>query len=256
MNRKDRFTEAYHYLKSIGRITTQNDVANRMGTTQPNVSSALAGRAAVLTDNFLRRFNEAFGDIFQISWLTTGEGEMLRSPQPIIQKVKHAKNTIVAAGNNTGNVFVEADTRPSDDARNVGVCGAPVVPRPITRVQNLDVLEYLHNHDGGIERSKVIIEDVPVSCWYNVENSALAPRFMLGDMVALTSISTGMGKIVPGYVYAIDTKSMGVLLRILFEEDGHLRAHSLNPDEYPDFTIEPSDIIRIYCVMGMVRYNA
>lgn len=216
------------------------------------------GAVSKMGDNTRRstidKISAKFPDLNTV-WLLTGEGEMLRSPQPIIQKVKHAKNTIVAAGNNTGNVFVEADTRPSDDARNVGVCGAPVVPRPITRVQNLDVLEYLHNHDGGIERSKVIIEDVPVSCWYNVENSALAPRFMLGDMVALTSISTGMGKIVPGYVYAIDTKSMGVLLRILFEEDGHLRAHSLNPDEYPDFTIEPSDVIRIYRVMGMVRYN-
>lgn len=78
MTKKDRFNKAYDYLKSIGVIHTQKDVAEKMEATAPNVSSALKGVDSVLTDKFLSRFNEAFGKVFNDEWLMTGEGDMLR----------------------------------------------------------------------------------------------------------------------------------------------------------------------------------
>lgn len=80
MNRKERFKQAFQYLKNNGIIHTQRDVSRNMNATPPNVSRAIQGDEKYLTDNFLRRFNIAFGGLFNEEWLIDGEGEMLSSP--------------------------------------------------------------------------------------------------------------------------------------------------------------------------------
>lgn len=75
MDKKERFREAFKYLRSNGIVHTQKDVADKMGSTSPNVSRALNGAEGVMTDRFLIRFAEAF-DI-NMDWLLTGSGEML-----------------------------------------------------------------------------------------------------------------------------------------------------------------------------------
>lgn len=79
MSKQERFNKAYAFLKYEGVIKTQSDVAKAMGATQSNVSGALNGREAVLTDSFLTRFANAFKQI-SLSWLLNGEGEMLNVP--------------------------------------------------------------------------------------------------------------------------------------------------------------------------------
>lgn len=82
MEKKERINQAFSYLKDNGLVHTQKDLAERMGSTAPNVSSALKGVDNVLTDNFLLRFNNAFGGIFNDNWLLTGEGSMLSASDP------------------------------------------------------------------------------------------------------------------------------------------------------------------------------
>ena len=84
MDKKERFCMAYEYLRSIGKIHTQEDLAMVMKASRSNVSSALAGRKKVLTDNFIQRFAASFPGMFNLDWLLYGEGEMLKgaeSPQ-------------------------------------------------------------------------------------------------------------------------------------------------------------------------------
>ena len=76
--RKKCINDAYHYLRSTGTIHTQKDVAMKMNASRPNVSAAFSGDNKYLTDNFIERFNSAFGNVFELRWLLTGEGEMLR----------------------------------------------------------------------------------------------------------------------------------------------------------------------------------
>lgn len=83
MDKKERFKTAFLYLKEHGYIHTQKDLADKMGSTSPNVSSALKGIDSVLTDNFLKRFNAAFGSVFNEDWLIEGKGEMLQPIQHI-----------------------------------------------------------------------------------------------------------------------------------------------------------------------------
>jgi len=75
---QERLQKCFEHLRYIGEVRTQNDLAKRIGVGKSNVSSAMNGNTAYLTDNFLMRFCQAF-PIFDLRWLTTGEGDMLRS---------------------------------------------------------------------------------------------------------------------------------------------------------------------------------
>lgn len=73
MEGKDlRLNKGFEYLRNIGMVHTQADVAKAMGASRPNVSSALKGDEKVLTDKFLKRFANAF-DVLSQDWLLTGE---------------------------------------------------------------------------------------------------------------------------------------------------------------------------------------
>lgn len=85
MDRKERFHRAYEYLRGTGRVHTQTDLAKEMGSSRSNTSAAYNGDPKFLTDNFLRRFNDAFGGIFNLQWLILGEGEMLKDEEEEIE---------------------------------------------------------------------------------------------------------------------------------------------------------------------------
>ena len=76
MSKKERFERAFYFLKVEGIIRTQIDVANAMGASAPNISSALKGKESILTDSFLTRFAAAFKQI-SLNWLLYEEGDML-----------------------------------------------------------------------------------------------------------------------------------------------------------------------------------
>ena len=81
MDKKERFYNAYEYLRSIGKFHTQEELADIMGASRSNVSSALAGKPKVLTDKFIQRFCLTFPGVFNMDWLLNGDGEMLKAPQ-------------------------------------------------------------------------------------------------------------------------------------------------------------------------------
>lgn len=76
-NKVGRILQAIEFLKDAGKVHRQQDVAEMMGTDKANISRALKGDEKYLTNRFLRRFNEAYGNIFNIEWLIDGIGEML-----------------------------------------------------------------------------------------------------------------------------------------------------------------------------------
>ena len=81
MDKKERFNKAFSFLKYENVIRTQEDVARVMGASRSNISSALNGRDAVLTDTFLMRFANAFRQI-SLDWLLHEEGPMLTVAAP------------------------------------------------------------------------------------------------------------------------------------------------------------------------------
>ena len=69
--------KAYEYLRSVGKAHKQQDIADTMGVSKENISRAFNGNERYLTESFLNRFNEAYGNIFNSDWLLTGHGPML-----------------------------------------------------------------------------------------------------------------------------------------------------------------------------------
>ena len=77
-----RLKKAFEYLRSCRTVHTQAEVADTMGASRPNVSSALKGDSRALTDKFLKRFAKAF-PIISADWLLTGEGPMLTTADDV-----------------------------------------------------------------------------------------------------------------------------------------------------------------------------
>lgn len=103
MGKKERIQEAFIYLKSKGLAHTQKDVADKIGSSAPNVSNAFKGVEKFLTTNFLIRFNGAYNNIFSENWLLNGEGEMLAaSPLASIHQSGEV-NSVNTAGTTTIN---------------------------------------------------------------------------------------------------------------------------------------------------------
>lgn len=89
MEKLERLHAAYNYLRDNGMAHTQTDVANKMGATKQNVSSAMRGIPKVLTDNFLQRFASAYG--FNAQWLIYGSGDMVSQPQNSVVQLNHVQ---------------------------------------------------------------------------------------------------------------------------------------------------------------------
>lgn len=85
---------AFQYLRKNGIAHTQKDICDKTGKSASNVSKAFKGDDKVLTSGFLRDFNNAFGCIFNISWLVDGYGEMLASDMPAYDRRSRLKQAV------------------------------------------------------------------------------------------------------------------------------------------------------------------
>lgn len=83
MEKHERIKAAYEYLRNIGKVHTQQDIADSMGMKKESVSRAFSGNENYLTDKFLNKFNFTFGNIFNMDWLLNEEGEMLYPSQSV-----------------------------------------------------------------------------------------------------------------------------------------------------------------------------
>ena len=71
-----RLNDIYDWLLYKHKINGQDDFAKALGTSRPNVTAMLNGRVKV-TDDTLRKVNDAFPGCFNIMWMLTGEPPML-----------------------------------------------------------------------------------------------------------------------------------------------------------------------------------
>lgn len=110
MDRKRQINEIFAYLKSTGRIHTQQDFAKSIGASKASVSNMLKGNEQYLTDNLFRKIGYFYPDVFSREWLETGEGKMLVSQE--IGTIE--KSTVV--GNNVHGNGIHINNAPESEA--------------------------------------------------------------------------------------------------------------------------------------------
>lgn len=218
MTKKERINKAYLYLKNKGIVHTQRDVAKKMEASPSNVSSALSGVESVLTDKFISRFNEAFGLIFNESWLLTGDGEMLSKQL------------------NTGE-FDNASEIPSI---------VLLLPMYAHGGSLNDFVTYAKENDC----EKVISPIVGVDFAIQVSGDSMAPEYPNGSRVFIKRINE-KAFIEWGKTYVLDTCNGIVVKRIVpSDQEGFIRCISINPNPiYAPFDISLSDIFGMYKVL-------
>lgn len=242
---KDRLKE---YLK-VKRISF-TEFGESIGASKAFVNSIRVS----IGHNKVMDIKEVYPDL-NTDWLLYGEGEMFN----------RASNALPLSGNNiiqgngisniqqvNGQSTVVTHPSATNDESDADFERAPIIPQNWAKRPNFDTYEAVQENLDKVELSDVVVADLPISAWHRITSNCMYPYCFAGDKVALTEIPDKK-TIIPGDIYGIDTKSNGMIIRILFPVDGGFRAHAYNSMEYPDFVIPHTDVIRVFRKVGLFR---
>lgn len=250
------------FIKSKGLTTKRFE--ELCGLSNGYISSMRKGFGGAKLNNVLTAFPDLNRD-----WLLYGEGSMLNpSPVTVTQSNVHGNNTYAGGNVVHGANALAAVGRDTAYCNRCGstdvfyTCptpqGAPVVPVTLNSAPNLDLLEYVRTH-ASVEQSNITVGGLRIDMFMFVRDASLEPRYCIGDLIALIAYPRGEENPIPGKIYAVDTYSNGLHLRILRNDDPRLEegdylARSFNPDKYPDYIIRKKDIIRIFKKVFTVKF--
>lgn len=222
MERVDRFNKAYEYLKNKGMVHTQRELAKKMQATAPHVSLAMKGDSKYLTDNFIRRFNDTFGGIFNLQWLIHGEDPML---------INGCEDNVRTNTKNPDQIRYWVDI----DATGGGV----------QLFGDLDSNRYI---DISIPEFKDCTDAV------NLYGDSMSPLYKNGQIIILKKWTENF--IDYGNVYLVVTRKGNRMVKYLRQgsDNAHVLCVSENK-EYDSFEIEKDDILQLYIVKGAISKN-
>lgn len=205
----------------------------------------------------IARILSAFPELNK-EWLLYGEGTMLNAPSPspgISQHNVHGSNNYVDMGSSVGGMAFCPQcgrTEPFAQAEEIPVA-APIVPTQLTTAPDTDVLEAVENADGGLELAPIIAQGVDIKMWHRIKDTAMAPKYEPGDLLAIWPYEQGKERPIPGKPYVINTVSNGMIVRKLFPcAEGYI-ARAINAEDFPEFLIEKEEVVRIFRIIIAAR---
>ena len=225
----------------IDRGLSQKDVAEAMNVSTSFINAILNNRKAI-GKKVADKLSNLYG--LSASWLLTGEGEMLRNVTNITHNVVHgnANNSIVGDNNNVSMLPNKYGDSPSEERK-----WAPVIPQSYARMPDFDIMGHITKQMTGGDIEKLYSGTANIDVWHYISDDALEPYYRRGDCLGLKAYEKGDLRIIPGELYAVDTKRDGLIVRILYNtESGDLLAKCTNKPAYDDFVIPRSDVIRIF----------
>lgn len=228
------------FFKSQG--ITQQDAAEALGILQTNVSALLLGKR-----NFGRKMAEKWSKAFglRVNWLITGEGPMFEGEAPITQNNVSGNNIIAQTINNITDTTPASTSTPYDKDELI-----PIVPRDVARMPNLCIWEYMKN-TPDVDQAPKVHQFPRYDFYFQCVTDAMRPEIMAGDLLGIRRHNES-APLVNGEAYVIDTKSAGMLVRMLEEkEDGYLAtAHN---DRYKGTFFPKSEVLSIFTIVGLLR---
>lgn len=226
-----------------------NRVTIECGLSQGLLGQARSGKSdlgAKTIDKILNTYQD-----LSRTYLLTGEGPMLNTTPTITQHNTYGHNI-----NTQGPVQIGSTANDAEYAEVEEITGAPVLPASMYKASNTDLLEFVQTA-RNVGRSGISVDGIDVDMFIYVRDEALAPRYEKGDLVALQAYE-GEATVIPGRLYAVNTRSNGMQLRILLTNDQRLRdgdylARSFNPVDFPDYVIKREDIITIFKKVFVIK---
>lgn len=248
------------YLRMKG--FSVNSFAQHIGIDQANLSKMIKGKQRI-SNKTLKKIEQACPDL-NMSWLLTGEGEMLLPQQErqvklpadaanVQQRNYNSPGTTMFA-NNVHNTYNNSSKPVQSSLQTAEDDVRPLIPMSLYKQQNIDVYEkIIIEKKEGVELIPYFAGFSDFQLYMEVQDEAMLPDFKIGDRVALSAMPKNT-YILNGNIYAIDTLNHGLFLRILIDRDNDYECQSTNnQSRYVTFRVPKSDVVRIYRVMGLIR---
>lgn len=236
---REKFARFDKYMKVKG--LNDNQVTLSCGLSQGLLGQARTGKSD-LGSKTIDKILNFYQDLSRV-WLLTGEGEMLKSSVVNHNVVHGDANNSIVGDNNTVGYDVNKYGDSPDKERN----WAPVISPSVAHMPDFDIMGHVTKQLTGDNVERLYSGTANIDVWHYIDDDALLPYYRRGDCLGLKAYPEGDFRIIPGEVYAVDTHRDGLIVRILRLDDvGEILACCTNKEDYQDFQIPKSDIIRIY----------
>lgn len=243
---QDKAIEKGRLLKEFFKENgiTQQDAADALGILQTNVSALLLGKR-----NFGRKMAEKWSKAFglRVNWLITGEGPMFDGEAPITQNNIHGNNVIAQTINNINDLPATSTPYDKDDL-------IPIVPRDIAKMPNTCIWEFMNTASTSEYDSAPKIHLFPrYDFYFQCVTDAMQPEICQGDLLGIRRHDPD-APLINGDTYVFDTKSSGMLIRMLMETtDGTGYLALAHNERYKQILFPRSEILNIFTIVGLVR---
>ena len=239
---KQRLLDFIYHLR-----VSQKDFCDALGVSNSYVHSIRKSIAPEKLSAISAQYPE-----LNIEWLLTGKGEMLNSGRAVSGSVVVTNNGQITGNNNMNVTHTHnSSAEPSDeDVPMSEVEEIPVVPRKLYNETNVDVLEYVNEHN--VDTSPSVLQFPSFDIWWYVYTDSMQCEYMPGDKLALRAYPKGFEKIRNGRDYVIQTNLNGMTLCRLTRCDGGYIA-SYENKKYSDDFIPEEDVVNIFKIMGLLR---
>ena len=202
----------------------------------------------------LDKISKAF-PLLNISWLRTGEGEMLReqSTTNIASNNTYGDN---ASENNNITIRNTRTREENENDKHKEIIYKPVVTKQLATQPDTDVY-------SAIKEDKTLklqyIPTIPpytsIDFYYTIRQDAMQPEYKLGEVLALEHIRSN-SDIVQGAAMVVDTSDFGFLFRRIYDRGDYYECRRINEDSvFENQNVPKSKVIRLYRVVYSMKFG-
>lgn len=220
-------------------------LAETLGIAPQQCSNYINGKKGI-GQKTINKILDAFPSI-NSAWLILGDGPMLREEMNGSVSVSNSTNTVINSTNTTIGTSAPEQVAPAVN----GIQHVPCIPSGIYQRRDFDCLDYVRKNP--VPRIRLSDSFGNIDLLYTVRDDSMFPLFNRGDIIGLREVPLDC-TIVNGNVYLIDSRSCGLLLRMVHDlGDGIIEVVPMERNRYRPFTLEKSDVIRTFCSIYLVR---
>lgn len=237
-----RLTDYYLEFVSRGEVNSWKGFAKLLGVDPSTLSGAKNGNPKYLTTPFIEKVTFICEKMLQQK---QNGATAINSPLAIV---------VNGDGNNIRQP--EEQSQPEELLQPQSATAlVPTIPYRAYTAIGLDLRTFKDNPGEQLHYSPVIasLGQTDYHCFVN--SDAMKPYLHPNDVLALKMVPED-SPVVNGEIYIINTKSLGLLTRFVYDDNDHyLLKAAPEQDRYTDIRIPKSDVFVLLRIIGLMRTN-